>query len=80
MLYRDGPLVNFTIVYERPRRQARRLWPLDFVPPPYLSLYYNFHFFGLLDHLEVSLRGKNCYHRQINTFLRGGAARPAGDR
>jgi predicted dehydrogenase len=69
LAYRNGPLVNFTLVYERPRREAsERLWPLDLVPPLYLSLYYNFHFFGSLDHLEVSLRGKNYYHRKINTF------------
>jgi predicted dehydrogenase len=83
LAYRNGPLVNFTLVYERPQRQAgERLWPLDFVPPQYLSLYYNFHFFGVLDHLEISLRGKNYYQRKIGAFctaVRDGVA-PIDDR
>lgn len=45
------------------------LWPLDFVPPQYLSLFYNFHFFGVLDHLDISLRGKNYYRRKLDVFL-----------
>jgi len=68
--YRHGPLVNLLLLREKAVRDGtEKLWPLDYVPPPYLTLYYNYHIFGDLDHLEVRVVGKAYYKAKVRAFV-----------
>jgi predicted dehydrogenase len=70
--YRNGPLVSMMLLREKAERdRSERLWPLDYTPLPYLTLYYRYSIFGDFDHLDLRIVGKAYYLEQIKAFING---------
>lgn len=68
--YRSGPLVSLMLLREKANREGtEKLWPLDYIPPPYLTLFYQYQIYGDLDHMNIRVVGKAYYFAMIRSFI-----------
>jgi predicted dehydrogenase len=68
--YRSGPIVSLMLLREKAKREeTEKLWPLDYIPPLYLTLYYQYQIYGDLDHMNIRVVGKAYYFAMIRSFI-----------